>query len=1690
MSERHSLPGVFLTASLDDAHQLLTIKLSYPSYSNQAFPGFADAMHEREGSQAHESAKLSAEQRTRELQRVLYEHETYTASKQHGMEFRIRFDEARFQRLVAENPVATSLMYEAFIDALVEVLIGLPNDKQRRKTFPMLDCLKRPARRGSGATHDGAPSARRHSARLGEHNQPFAYGEDDSRSRRPRGAQLRDERQCQYVQSKGIFGIVPAWVAVTETSAREALHWHAALCTALSPRLVARMAARPEFRDRLLQAIETQVRAHVPWEVHAVHAVRQVLLPRQAPRVSFLPVLTSILEDPLERKQVHFYGKQMGDHSCGLGARGTCGKKPAGAHMCRFLKPSGCDNDELYIAQAVTTSEDGTHDGVLDENGRFTANLFRGTGQPPLCSEGCLTYWPGCNRGHEDMLNIKLYEPQQWEEPLVTIDGTEPILPRDPRNLVMEHARPKSLPHTSPAVQDDAVRVQALELYKRLRSATLDDAAAVKQLVRDVASFEPVAQLLECSMLHQTRDALAQASEDQAANILLRWQKLECANGCLVEFNELLTLLSASNTAPVMLGAGGAAAGALFYLVKYFTKENVRLSHALPLLLDARKHLETFGSQSNDKSPAAEAKYVLSRSLNKMDSEMSFTQLAAMLLGLQAEQSSENYLYVDLHGTAKVAAALDAQRRLERSVVQTAEDSEGSHRSDGDTDEDDDGDIWAAIDPRARQLGRGTTPVFNINGRPVSIDWPTLYAYRGDALHFLSFEVYKLVIRIADIPGGQKARGRRQSIMWRFAVGFPARGHLVQVEREKLGCPLHTSGRFPRLLQRDADGRQITPQWQRKQDRASGFYVSNLIPWDGKLPRELTEATLRAYVRQQQLAARPLDALALAQLNADARWAPPDPDDMSHAPERDPRTAAELAVEAEERRGRATQAHSDPTQLHPARHRVIAEGRLQLLRNYLHGLKQPEIQRQAGKQIRARFARRWSDREKEERDCMCQRGGKEQSAQEQIEAALALQEMRKVSLVRVRRAQRAAHSLADLEQQLPRATSAPRTSPSAPPPDMDVEAANDWDQAVGGAVNKVNSVMDKYGTELTNVETECNQAAIARANVALWARSKSDLRTANSRFDLNVSETEIAREIAEWKQQYGAAYKRGELVPPPPLNRKQREAGVEVLDAVRVLSGQQQAAELTGRTREQYSQAAHAQTKHLHFLLLGPGGAGKSLMMRWVLAVMVEEDLGGAIFTAYTGVAVTALPRPSATYCNLTSIPGDAGSQLTDLGPPSTEQKLKFRKLVLHDSLRLTLFVLDEVSFIGSPHLHHLDQRLQKLMECSLPFGGLVVLLAGDFAQLPPVGCPSLPIGMLQAALPKDVLEGLGLKNKLTLAGADRKGVDLLRKFRQLTLTTLMRTDDVEHGKVQENMRSTTCTKAPVQASWIAKMQMLTAAAIRKHGDKLRFAKIAVLSNGERSYFNYHQARNFAKHFNRVFIYWDAELVGKERDALEHDMMFDMTELRIAEKSGLIGIYVRGAPATIALNYDTGSEIVNGCDGVLHSLVLADGGSLATYVATFARQSDIDNVWECKLPEPPYAVNIQPSVSKEAEAALLKRGLTLAKDNKTLVVPVVLSKRGKTYRPISVFAAESGVPCPLTVKQLDYELAFAVTAHKLQSKSEDFLIINAGPREGLLPPMRLMQLYVLVSRVRTNAGMYVLGVDPCAQPTAHPLFHA
>ena len=70
---------------------------------------------------------------------------------------------------------------------------------------------------------------------------------------------------------------------------------------------------------------------------------------------------------------------------------------------------------------------------------------------------------------------------------------------------------------------------------------------------------------------------------------------------------------------------------------RYFTKDSVQLATSVSILLDARDHLDKYGSRAADAgTPARDARFLMTRALNKLDSELALTQAAAMLLGLKA----------------------------------------------------------------------------------------------------------------------------------------------------------------------------------------------------------------------------------------------------------------------------------------------------------------------------------------------------------------------------------------------------------------------------------------------------------------------------------------------------------------------------------------------------------------------------------------------------------------------------------------------------------------------------------------------------------------------------------------------------------------------------------------------------------------------------------------------------------------------------------------------------------------------------------------------------------------------------------------------------------------------------------------------------------------------------------------------
>lgn len=150
-----------------------------------------------------------------------------------------------------------------------------------------------------------------------------------------------------------------------------------------------------------------------------------------------------------------------------------------------------------------------------------------------------------------------------------------------------------------------------------------------------------------------------------------------------------------------------------------------------------------------------------------------------------------------------------------------------------------------------------------------------------------------------------------------------------------------------------------------------------------------------------------------------------------------------------------------------------------------------------------------------------------------------------------------------------------------------------------------------------------------------------------------------------------------------------------------------------------------------NIIVVGSAGVGKSFLIRaiestvWELAKerFGEEqypDVRTAIkLVAFTGKA--AFQVGGVTIHSLLSI----GVR----GLANTEELSNERLRKLQNNLKGTHFLfIDEMSMVGLRMLHQIDQRLRQAFpqHRDQPFGGLTVVMFGDFAQLPPVGDPAL----------------------------------------------------------------------------------------------------------------------------------------------------------------------------------------------------------------------------------------------------------------------------------------------------------------------------------------------------------------------------
>ena len=129
-----------------------------------------------------------------------------------------------------------------------------------------------------------------------------------------------------------------------------------------------------------------------------------------------------------------------------------------------------------------------------------------------------------------------------------------------------------------------------------------------------------------------------------------------------------------------------------------------------------------------------------------------------------------------------------------------------------------------------------------------------------------------------------------------------------------------------------------------------------------------------------------------------------------------------------------------------------------------------------------------------------------------------------------------------------------------------------------------------------------------------------------------------------------------------------------------------------------------------NILLTGAAGSGKTFLLNKFIS---------RARTAGKSVAVTATTGLAATHLGGNTIHAWSGMGVHDeLSPYMIGSLSKGR---LDNLTKAQILIIDEISMLHDFRLDMLDTLLRQIRRSERPFGGLQVVLCGDFFQLPPI---------------------------------------------------------------------------------------------------------------------------------------------------------------------------------------------------------------------------------------------------------------------------------------------------------------------------------------------------------------------------------
>ena len=1632
MARRFGPPSCFLTIAPDDVHDPTSIRLALTHASNSEFPAvmdsFLEALRTRSSEFQHQGSSLFGDNM-----------------------------EDTLQRLAASHPGATSMMYGHMMRTVMATLFGLPPAEQTRKSVPI------------------------------------------------------DARESF------LAGTPVAFFAVTETSGRKALHMHCLIFGGAMPDLLSAAAKHEELLVALRSALASQYCCELPLEIHVAERMRRVLkvAARRPVAQTHPPVLEehSNEDEPVRLsseflRDAHLTVAALQIHICN--PKGACGKKPSGECGCRFGMPCGHPVTETRAVRVRGKQPDERKpDPSITPHKGLCTNAFctQNTGSMRLkWQEVCGTCPLADDSDDEDAAaaggeeagsqplqgsDCETSEEEDEQQEHREADATDP----DGRRW----AKYKTLVPRASTFEEDCERVGSWLTYELKRDSLWPDDAPI-EMVHNLQKFGDMRALqkwlralsadelktkfeemfasmpaevhteLERVEWAEVKECMQKATAEQRRTIIVQWCQLQCANASVTAFGHALTAAVRCNTAHLLLGAREPARNAMFYMVKYLTKDSTELSASLAVLTDVRQRCKKWESRAEDSNiERRNALYFLQKAVNRLHGELSDTQAAALLLGDDAHFTSEAFVWGAPWQVYDYAQLLD-----EPHADGFDDEADGFEGAEDDEDDDEYDYVgarseWVREQQAQQDSGPGYSKAYtDAEGNQVPVTLAQHYRYRGRALAAFNYMEWQACVNVVPIPEGENTedrtgrRGAKMSGCFPFHPAHPLHTSHWQQIRRKIQCVMHTGPMPPMEGKQLGAGKKVTEKWLLQRWKFATYMLANFVPWavdedeaEGNRPLSLSPESLEEWIEA---------------------------------------TKATAAVVAE------------PATECAAHERTVARGRMYEMRNYVHALAVSKDAKRILNIWRMRNRRGWTQGETDTDDAASGAGAAAAEVEGEADKAAKAAENRKrkdaevkkhsdPEKIKKRKEQQQEHQRwIDLQLQ--------RQGLSMPPAD-DVFVASAVPAAgVSGGAGSVlqvdrNKVKHLY-EEMLKFPFDavragiCGQSAPA-AHVERCLRAAPDVNIPDSDWMpaeiRTLTDAEHREAIELWVAAKTAARATGAVEPMPPLNTEQRKIAQEILKTLFEMEKMHRRAPAGVLWQQEAKQLPRKQ-----ILLNGAAGTGKTLLIRRLEEAMASLGLGRMALTAYAGSACVELGN-AITTLSMLSIPVYFDDY--ELKEPTEAEVIKFENYVGlrgDDLQQLRMLVVDEVSMISPSLLHHIDMRLRfflggkksgtergKRPEDTGPFGGLILLAAGDFFQKLAVGSTSLHSALVLSAtnIPdaKGVLKKKKLKTKgkrpagQQVAGASVNGVSLFQGFNRKKLTVQNRfRDDPDYGDDLTAMRNPD-SQFPVSERFRSGLEAQVLSNAEHTDPEWAFETIGVASNAERHYLNGAKIAAWAGAHGVPLLRWKLPLRSERAANLDRET----TEALYEEEPSLWGYFAKGAPAYLtAVNKSQGRGLVNGTRVRLHSLTLPEGEA-GDRVRAAVAQAGAGSV--VTLSTMPLSMNVTPVVKPHFLERL--RPFSLAGPTEDVVIPI-MKESGTVKRTItSGFAAEE-LPgmSELLVEGHIVELGFAITDFKSQGKTMQKIILSLASRPTTMARLDISSVYVLASRVTTRAGLRTLTACP------------